>query len=372
MENSYKKIEELREKYQDLYKLLKIDKRVSRLNELQLLMNKADFWNNQEEAISVSREVEELSSENEMWFKLGKDINELLEISALADKEESDSEEKLLELQVDIDKKYQELSNKISKLEFEIIFTGKHDKENVFLSIHSGTGGVDAQDWTEMLMRMYLRFCEKNNYKYELLDIIYGNEAGIKSVEIKVEGLRAYGYLKSENGVHRLLRNSPFNADGLRQTSFALVEVLPEIKDEDFPDIKDEDIRIDVYRSSGPGGQSVNTTDSAVRITHLETGIVAACQSERSQHQNKEKAFKLLQNKLINKIIADREKAEAELKGEVKKAEWGKQIRSYFLYGNKLVKDHRTNYEETNVEAVLDGDLNSFISAYLRKQKEKI
>ncbi len=372
MENSYKKIEDLRQKYQELYRLLKIDKRISRLNELQLLMNQEDFWDNKEEAISVSREVEELSSENEMWLNLGKDISELAEISALADKEEDKNEELLSELQSDIEKKYLELSTKISKLEFEIIFTGKHDKDNVFLSIHSGTGGVDAQDWTEMLMRMYLRYCEKNNFKTEVLDIIYGNEAGIKSVEIKVEGVRAYGYLKSENGVHRLLRNSPFNADGLRQTSFSLVEVIPEIKDEDFPDIKDEDIRIDVYRSSGPGGQSVNTTDSAVRITHLKTGIVAACQSERSQHQNKEKAFKLLQNKLINKIISDREKAESELKGEVKKAEWGKQIRSYFLYGNKLVKDHRTNYEETNVDAVLDGDLNPFISEYLRKEKENI
>ena len=370
MDGNYKKIEDLREKYLKLREMLDIDERVSRLNEIQIKMTESNFWDNQEEAIKLSKEAEELSSENDMWFKLGEDIRDLAEITALADKEEDEDNKEMPALKSDIEKKYNELSKKIASLEFEIIFDGKHDKENVFLSIHAGTGGVDAQDWSEMLMRMYLRFAEKRNFKAEVLDIVYGSEAGIKSVEIKITGLRAYGYLKSENGVHRLLRNSPFNSDGLRQTSFALVEVIPEIEGREDINIKDEDVRIDVYKSSGPGGQSVNTTDSAVRITHIPTGIVAACQNERSQHQNKEKAFKLLENKLISKLNEEKEKKEAELRGEVQKAEWGKQIRSYFLYGNKLVKDHRTNHEETDVDSVLDGELETFISAYLRKDKK--
>ncbi|MDA3802817.1 MAG: peptide chain release factor 2 [Patescibacteria group bacterium] len=369
MDGSFKKIEDLREKYLKLRKMLDIDSRVSRLNEVQIKMTEPGFWDDQEKAVELSKEAEELSTENDMWFKLGEDIRDLSEITALADKEEDEENKKMPSLKKDIEKKYKELTKKIAKLEFEIIFDGKHDRENVFLSIHAGTGGVDAQDWAEMLMRMYLRFAEKKNFKAEILDVTYGNEAGIKSMEMKISGLRAYGYLRSENGVHRLLRNSPFNSDGLRQTSFALVEVIPEIKGEKEINIKDEELRIDVYRSSGPGGQSVNTTDSAVRITHIPTGIVAACQNERSQHQNKEKAFKLLENKLISKLSEEREEKEAELRGEVQKAEWGKQIRSYFLYGNKLVKDHRTNHEETDVDSVLDGDIEVFISAYLRKDK---
>jgi peptide chain release factor 2 len=238
------------------------------------------------------------------------------------------------------------------------------------LAIHAGTGGVDAQDWAQMLERMYLRFFERQDWKAEILDHTYGNEAGIKSVMIRVAGPWAYGYLKSENGVHRLLRNSPFDADGLRHTSFALVEVIPEIKDNDAIVIKDEDLRIDVFRSSGPGGQSVNTTDSAVRIVHLSTGLTVSCQSERSQHQNKENALKILRTKLYQLALEEKETEERKLKGEVQKAEWGRQIRSYFLYGNRLVKDHRTNYETSDVDGILDGDLEQFMEAYLRWLKK--
>jgi len=246
------------------------------------------------------------------------------------------------------------------------MFNGEYDKNNALLAIHAGAGGTDAQDWAQMLERMYLRFAEKKNFKAEILDVVYGNEAGIKSAEIKISGPQAYGYLKSENGVHRLLRNSPFDSDGARHTSFALVEVIPEIKDDGTIVIKDEDLRIDVFRSSGPGGQSVNTTDSAVRIVHLATGITVTCQTERSQHQNKENAMKLLRTKLYQLALQEKEAEERKLKGIVQKAEWGKQIRSYFLYGKRLVKDHRTDYETSDVDAVLDGSLEPFMEEYLK------
>lgn len=365
MDGALKKIEELRQWFLDLRNLLDIDGKEVRAKELRLSMSASDFWDNQELAIKISQEAENLFSETKIWHNFGEELKDLTDICALADKEEK-GEEPLDGLASDIEKKYQELFKRLADLEFYILFSDKHDHSNAFLSIHSGTGGVDAQDWTEMLQRMYLRFAEKKGFKAEILDTVYGNEAGIKSSEIRISGPLAYGYLKSENGVHRLLRNSPFNADGLRQTSFALVEVIPEIKEEEAPEIKEEDIRIDVYRSSGPGGQSVNTTDSAVRITHLASGLVAACQTERSQHQNKENAFKILRNKLFKKLMEEREEEERKLKGELKKAEWGKQIRSYFLYGNRLVKDHRSDFETSDVDSVLDGDLEAFMSAYLR------
>ena len=365
MDGALKKIEELRQRSLDLRELLGIDRKEVRARELRLTMSASDFWDNQEAAIKISQEAENLFSESKIWNDFGEELKDLTEICALADREEKEDGE-LDELGDDIEKKYEELLKRLEDLEFYALFGGKYDRDNAFLSIHAGTGGIDAQDWAEMLERMYLRFAEKKNFKAEILDVVYGNEAGIKSAEIKISGPQAYGYLKSENGVHRLLRNSPFNADGLRQTSFALVEVVPEIKEEEAPEIKEEELRIDVYRSSGPGGQSVNTTDSAVRITHIPTGLVAACQTERSQHQNKENAFKILRNKLFKRLMEEKEEEERKLKGEVQKAEWGKQIRSYFLYGNRLVKDHRSDFETSDVDSVLDGDLEDFMSAYLR------
>ncbi len=365
MDGALRKIEELRQRFLELRELLDIDGKEVRARELRLSMSAEDFWDDQERAIKISQEAENLFSETKIWHDFGEELRDLTEICALADREESDDGE-LDELGEDIEKKYEELFKRLGDLEFYALFGGKYDNNNAFLSIHAGVGGVDAQDWAEILERMYFRFAEKKNFKAEVLDIVYGNEAGIKSAEIKISGPLAYGYLKSENGVHRLLRNSPFNADGLRQTSFALVEVIPEINSDEAPDIKEEDLRIDVYRSSGPGGQSVNTTDSAVRITHIPSGLVAACQTERSQHQNKENAFKILRNKLFKKLMEEREEEERKLKGETQKAEWGKQIRSYFLYGNRLVKDHRSDYETSDVDGVLDGDLEPFMSAYLR------
>ena len=364
MENLIEKLEELRERFLKTKALLDIERKVVQENELRLKMSAPDFWNDREAAVKVGQDAEELADEIKDWLAMENEIQEAEEMAALAQKEaEGDLTEEL-------EKKYEELEKKFSHLEFLSLFASEYDHDNAFLSLHSGTGGVDAQDWTQMLERMYLRFAERQNWRVEIMDRNHGNEAGLKSVVLRVIGPWAYGYLKSENGVHRLLRNSPFNADGLRQTSFALAEVIPEIKDDETVAIKDEDIRIDVFRSSGPGGQSVNTTDSAVRIVHLPTGITVSCQTERSQHQNKENAFKILRTKLFQLALEEKEAAERKLKGELTKAEWGRQIRSYFLYGNRLVKDHRTNYETSNVDAVLDGDLEPFMEAYLRWLKK--
>lgn len=364
MENLLEKLEDLRERFLKTKTLLDIERKVVEEKELKLKMAEPDFWNDREAAVKVGQKVEELSSQTQEWEMMEKEIREAEEISALAAKDKDN------ELGEELEKKYEELEKKFSRLEFLSLFSEKYDHDNALLSIHAGTGGVDAQDWAEILERMYLRFCEEKKWKTELLDKTYGNEAGIKSAVWRISGAWAYGYLKSENGVHRLLRNSPFDADGLRHTSFALVEVIPEIKDDNTIIIKDEDLRIDVYRSSGPGGQSVNTTDSAVRIVHIPTGITVTCQTERSQHQNKENAMKILRTKLYQRALEEKEAEERKLKGEVQKAEWGKQIRSYFLYGNRLVKDHRSNYETANVDRVLDGGLDDFMEAYLRWLKK--
>jgi peptide chain release factor 2 len=364
MENIIEKLKELKARLIKVKTLLNIEQKIVRANDLRLQMSEPNFWDNREVAISIGQEVEELTAETRQWLSMEKEIKDAQEM-ALFVQQEANSE-----LILELEKKAIDLEKEFSRLEFVSLFSGQYDKSNVIISIHAGTGGVDAQDWAQMLERMYFRFCERKGFKAEILDKSYGNEAGLKSVDLRIVGSYAYGYLKSENGVHRLLRNSPFNADGLRQTSFALVEVIPEIPNEGDAIIKDEDIRIDVYRSSGPGGQSVNTTDSAVRIVHLPTNITVTCQTERSQHQNKENAFQILRAKLNQRLLEEREASEKKLKGEVQKAEWGKQIRSYFLYGNKLVKDHRSEYETSNVENVLDGDLESFIEAYLRFLKK--
>ncbi len=364
MDTLLKKIEDLRQRFLKTRELMDIGGKEVKEKELRLKMAAPAFWDNQAEAVKVSREAEGLADEVNKWQQLSDNIRDLEEIAALADREDND-DLSLTDLASDLESRFLQLEKDFGQLEFQSFFSGKYDRDNAIISIHAGTGGVDAQDWAQMLERMYFRFAERQGFKAEILDRNYGNEAGIKSVDFRVVGPYAYGYLKSENGVHRLLRNSPFNADGLRQTSFALVEVIPELEDEEDVVIKDDDIRIDVFRSSGPGGQSVNTTDSAVRIVHLSTNITVTCQTERSQHQNKENAMKILRAKLSQRLIADREAEEKKLKGD-NKAEWGKQIRSYFMYGNKLVKDHRSEYETSSVEAVLDGDLSQFTEAYLR------
>jgi peptide chain release factor 2 len=330
-----------------------------RTEELEKISNREDFWKNTDEAKEISRELENLQSEVRKLSNLETEINSLIEFSAISGQDKK--------IKAEIEKKLQDIDKKIAELEFEILFRGEHDRSNVILSIHSGTGGVDAQDWAEMLLRMYLRFCERKKWKAKIISESHGQEAGIKSVTVEIIGKLAYGHLKTEAGVHRLVRLSPFNANNLRQTSFALVEVLPEIDKIEEVEIRPADLRIDTYRSSGAGGQHVNKTDSAVRITHLPTGLVAACQNERSQLQNKEKALKVLRAKVFQKNLEEEEKAKEKIKGEHLSVQWGSQIRSYVLHPYKLVKDHRTKFESKNPDEVLDGKLDDFIEAYLKK-----
>jgi len=290
------------------------------------------------------------------WNKLSQRISYLLELAQLGDES----------LRSDITTDMDDVEKDLIRREFDVLLSGKYDRNNALLAIHSGAGGVDAQDWTEMLERMYLRWAENSGFKSEILDLSEGEEAGIKSVTIAVEGDYAYGYLRPEKGVHRLVRLSPFDAAHRRHTSFALVEVLPEVEDNSDIEINPDDLRIDVYRSSGAGGQNVQKNATAVRITHLPTGIVVTCQNERSQTQNRENALRVLRSRLLEIKEEEHVATLAELRGEYTKAEWGSQIRSYVLHPYQMVKDHRTDYEVGNAQGVLNGDLDGFIEAYLR------
>ncbi len=266
----------------------------------------------------------------------------------------------------DLEKETIAIEREVGKREFEAMLSGPYDRGDALLAIHAGAGGTDSQDWAEMLQRMYLRWTEGKGYKTEILDLTFGEEAGIKSITISVEGRYAYGYLRSEKGVHRLVRLSPFDAAHRRHTSFAMVEVLPQVEEDSQVEINPDDLRIDVFRSSGAGGQNVQKNATAIRITHLPTGIVVSCQNERSQLQNKQNAMMVLRSRLLEKKQLEQEEKIAQLRGEYQKAEWGSQIRSYVLHPYQMVKDHRTDFEKGNAQAVLDGDLDDFIEAYLR------
>jgi len=304
----------------------------------------------------------EIKRETDTWKKLEAELKEL---KGLASLEWQDADEALKE---EIKADVKELSSKLDEIELELAFDKKYDSRNAIVAIHAGAGGVESQDWAEILLRMYLRWAERRGYKSEILDTSPGEEAGIKSATLEVSGPYASGYLKSEHGVHRLVRLSPFDADHARHTSFALVEVMPEVEQDIEIKLDPADLKIETFRSSGPGGQHMQKTSSAVRITHLPSGIVSNCQSERSQHQNKEVALKILKSRLLNIELSKRDQEKAKMKGERIVAGWGNQIRSYVLHPYRMVKDHRTELETSNTEAILDGDIDSFISAYLRTQ----
>jgi len=299
------------------------------------------------------------------WRELEKKVTDLREIIVLAIEEEDYS------LKDEIQPELKKLSSRFEQLESQQLFTGDYDSRNAMLALHAGAGGTESQDWANMLLRMYLRWAERHNYEGEALDVSPGEEAGIKSAILEIKGDYVYGYLKGEHGVHRLVRLSPFDADHARHTSFVLVEVLPEAEEAVDVKINPEDLRIDTFRSSGPGGQHMQKTSSAVRITHLPTGLVATCQGQRSQHQNKEAALKILYSRFLELERGKKEEERAKLKGERIEAGWGNQIRSYVLHPYKMVKDHRTDYEVHDAEAVLDGELDGFITNYLRSKVGK-
>lgn len=294
----------------------------------------------------------------ERWRGVEKQASEVAELVSLGDSS----------LQPEIQPEVERLLSRLDELELEVAFSGEYDSRNAILSLHAGAGGTESQDWAQMLMRMYLRWAERRGYKTEILDMSPGEEAGVKSVVIGVNGDYATGYLKSEHGVHRLVRLSPFDADHARHTSFVLVEVLPEAEADVDVSIAPDDLKVDVFRSSGPGGQHMQKTSTAVRLTHLSTGLVVSCQSERSQRQNKEIALKILRSRLLELELAKRAEERARLKGKRIAAGWGNQIRSYVLHPYKMVKDHRTDYQTSDTDAVLDGELDGFITAYLRSK----
>jgi peptide chain release factor 2 len=315
-----------------------------------------DFWQEPEKAQAIMRQLAEQKKVVERWQGMEKRAKELAELVSLGDES----------LQAEIEAEVEKLAKNLDQMELEAAFSSGYDTRNAILSIHAGAGGTESQDWAQMLMRMYLRWAERRNYQARVLDLSPGEEAGVKSVVMGIKGDYASGYLKSEHGVHRLVRLSPFDADHARHTSFALVEVMPEAEEDVDVRIEPEDLKVETFRSSGPGGQHMQKTSSAVRLTHLPSGLVVSCQSERSQHQNKEIALKILRSRLLEVELEKRAEERAKLKGKRIAAGWGNQIRSYVLHPYKMVKDHRTEYQTGDTDAVLDGDLDEFITAYLR------
>jgi peptide chain release factor 2 len=322
-------------------------------------MQEPDFWQEHQKAAQLNRELAELKEEREKWEKIDKELMEMPEMIELLETEP--------DLEKETEKKFIELGKIISKEELKIFFSGPYDKNNVLLSVYSGAGGTEAQDWAQMLLRMYSRYGEKKGFKVKTLNVHEGQEAGIKNATIEIKGSFAYGTLKGESGVHRLVRLSPFNSNNLRHTSFALVEIMPEIEEAGDIIIKPEDLRVDTYRSSGPGGQNVNKVETAVRLTHLPSGIVVACQSERSQSSNREQAMKMLLSRIYQLELKKKQKEVDALRSGIQSgegtAEWGSQIRNYVLHPYKLVKDLRTGVESTEPDKVLDGELEEFIKA---------
>ena len=360
LENLRSKLESYKPKIKELHEVFDIENSKERVEELHNKAAEPGFWDDLENSQKVLQETRTLESRLEKYNKLtasAEDIEVMLDMAA-----EEDDESMI----ADIEQELTDLANQIDALTLASLLTGEYDRNNAILNFHSGAGGTEAQDWNEMLYRMYTRWGEAHGYKVNVLDVLEGSEAGIQSASIAIEGENAYGYLKGEAGIHRLVRVSPFDSQGRRHTSFAAVDVMPDLPEDVDIDIRPEDIEMQVYRSSGAGGQHINKTSSAVRLIHKPTGIVAACQTQRSQFQNRDYAMRMLKAKLLEiKLQQNLEKIE-DIKGVQKEIAWGSQIRSYVFMPYQLVKDHRTDYETANIQAVMDGDLDGFINAYLK------
>lgn len=359
LENSMSKLRELKITLKEMEVSLNIPSLEKRSSELELNMQESGFWDNINKAQEITQEAKRVKDKIDRFRSLERRVEDVEVLYELIESGDDDTPKEIIS-------EVKALAEIIETFKIEIMLSGEYDRNDAILTLHTGVGGTDANDWTEMLLRMYTRYCEKNGFKVETLDYLPGDEAGVKSVTLRVSGEFAYGYLKAEKGIHRLVRISPFNANGKRQTSFASVEVLPELTSDQDIDINPADIKIDTYRSGGAGGQHVNKTESAIRITHIPTGIVVQCQNERSQFSNKDAAMKMLKSKLIElKERAHKEKIE-DLTGELKDMGWGSQIRSYVFHPYSLVKDHRTGVETSNVQGVMDGDIDAFIKGFLR------
>ena len=365
LEDAKYKLSGFGDKLKELASALRIDELRKEADEMEKQTLDPDFWGNAENSAKVLRNIKQLKSKIENYEKLAARVEDTLTLTEMAIEENDES------VVDEITSEVREIEKEEERQRIEVLLSGEYDRNNAILSFHPGAGGTEAQDWALMLYRMYTRWGEKHGYNVKLVDWLDGEEAGIKSATIMIEGINAYGYLKSENGVHRLVRVSPFDASGRRHTSFASVEVMPEFEDDNTIEIKDEDLEITAHRSSGAGGQHINKTDSAIRILHIPTGIVVGCQTERSQLQNKEYAMKMLKSKLME--IKEREKLEKidDIKGVKTNIEWGAQIRSYVFMPYTLVKDTRTGYEDGNIQAVMDGDIDGFINAYLKMNAAK-
>lgn len=356
------KVEGMEPELKELRQALNIDKLGIEIAELERKAAEPSFWDDMENSQKVLQRTAQLKGSVETYDKLYGLYEDTLTLIELAD--EAGDESVYEEAKADMER----LQTQIADLKLTTLLTGEYDAKNAILTFHAGAGGTEAQDWVQMLYRMYTRWAERHGYTYKILDYLEGDEAGIKSASILIEGLNAYGFLKSENGVHRLVRVSPFDASGRRQTSFASLEVMPEIDKDVNVEIREEDIQMDVYRSSGAGGQKVNKTSSAVRLTHIPTGIVVSCQVERSQYQNRDVAMNMLRSKLVE--IKEREHLDKieDIKGVQKEIAWGSQIRSYVFMPYTMVKDHRTNFETGNINAVMDGEIDGFINEYLKQR----